>query len=152
MRYLLALLIVISCPIARAQWMTIATNGQKVTVNVGTLVRYGNVADDLWVVKPFTSTQAFVVGSGEFPTSPDPKQPSTSFVLQVYQLPIAQSVTVAGQVTAIPTNTAIGSGPSPAAQPGTAAYCNSGKAKTVTYSSTATVATGLISSAGATCN
>jgi hypothetical protein len=152
MRYLYALMIVLSCPLARAQWMTIATNGQSVSVSTGLLVRYGSVTDNLWTYKQYLTPKTYTVGGGEFPVSPDPNAPKSTLVLQAYQLPIAQTVTVSGQTTAIPVNTAAPNGPTPAAQPGTPAYCNTGRATTATPSITINAKTQTITSASLPCS
>jgi len=109
MKYLLALIVVVLlCPFSgQCQWMTVANYGQVVTVPAGMLLRYGSATDNLWVMKttPFLQNTTFTVGGGEFPVSPDPTAASNTFVLQAYQIPLAQAITVDGTSMAVPAAT-----------------------------------------------
>ena len=145
----LLLLALVSAP-AYAQWMTVAKFGQTVTVSPGSLIRYGSPIDNMWDnYKLYLSGKTYTVGGGEFPTNPDPQAVDTTFVLQVYQIPVAQTITVAGSAIPIPamdaTQTAV-------PQPGTPAYCNSGKAMTAAVNVVISAATGTITSGSMPCN
>lgn len=149
-RYLLLLLLAL-CPVARAQWTTVATYKQPVIVTVGTLFRWGSATDNLWSPYKMASqpTLSFTVGGGEFPVNPDPQQPISALVLQVYQIPIAQNITVAGTVVPIP---AMDATKSVTPQPGTPDYCNSGKAMVAAVNVVISAATGTITSGSMPCN
>lgn len=100
MKFIIAFLMSVTA--AQAQWVTVAAPGQIVTIPIGTYVRWGSVADNLFILKPYITTQTYRVGGGQFPTSPDPKANPSTFVLQVYQQPVAQTVTVSGKAVVVP--------------------------------------------------
>jgi hypothetical protein len=140
MRYLLALAILLFCPFSgQAQWQTVATNGQSVKVPIGMVLRYGSPVDNMWSTpKLYTQNSSFSIGSGQFPVNPDPNAKVSTLVIQAYQLPIPQTITVAGNAVTVTTPV-----PTPAVA-GTAAYCPTGKAKTANINITVTPETGLI--------
>jgi hypothetical protein len=145
-KYLLALAILL-CPFSgQAQWMTVATNAQTVTVPAGMLIRYGSVADNLWINKQYLQSTTFSVGGGQFPVSPDPSAKSTTFVLQAYQVPLAQAITVAGQSMSVPAATVTAAKPPPATPTATSVAGN----KTFTVNMTVTPETNQITP-GSTC-
>lgn len=135
---------------AHAQWMTVATYGQKVVVPVAMLVRWGSTTDNLWSpYKQYLTGKTYIVGGGEFPVDPDPQVAISSLVLQVYQIPIAQVLTVGGGTINIP---AMDATQNITPQPGTPAYCNSGSAKTAEVNVVISAATGTITSGTMPCN
>lgn len=99
----LILTILMLCPFSgHCQWMTVATYNQTVTVPAGMLVRWGSVTDNLWINKQYLLSTTFTTGGGQFPISPDPTAKSTTFVLQAYQVPLAQAITVVGKSMSVP--------------------------------------------------
>lgn len=96
------ILFLLLSPLARGQWMQVAGYGQTVTVPAGMLIRWGSPTDNLWINKQYLQSTTFTTGGGQFPTSPDPTAKSTTFVLQAYQVPLTQAITVAGVSTAVP--------------------------------------------------
>lgn len=113
-KFLFTLLLAV--PMAHAQWTQVATAGQNVTAvgNPTTWIRYGSPADNKWVYKAYTATKSFVVGGAEYTINPDPGANASTFVIQVFQAPLApnvpaQTITVAGKVVTIPpaSNTAV---------------------------------------------
>lgn len=149
----LFLFALLSLPVAaHAQWQTVATYGQSVTIPVGVLVRWGSTTDNLWApYKQYLTGKTYSVGGGEFPTNPDPQVPANTLVLQVYQIPIQQTIRVAGATINIPASdvsTGIGGAP----QPGTPAYCNTGLAKTAQANIVVSASTGTITSGNLPCN
>lgn len=147
MRYLLALLFVLLCPFSgHAQWQTVAGFGQKVVVPNGMLIRYGSAQDNKFTTPKIFSALSFTVNSAVFPTNPDPTAVQGTFVLQAYQLPIAQTLTVAG--AAVSVSTAV----TPIPQSGTPEYCGSGNATTITIKAMPLVSGFLAAGSTVTCN
>jgi hypothetical protein len=135
---------------SHAQWLTIATAGQKVSIPVGMVIRYGNPNDNAWdTAKLYTNAKTYTVGGGEFPTNPDPGANPSLFVLQAWETPLPQLVVVNSSSVTVPvsTGTAI-----PTPTPGTYAWCQSGSAKTFNLSGTATIASGALTSFTVVCN
>lgn len=128
MKYLFGLLLL--CPFAHAQWQTVAAFGTKVVVPNGMLIRYGSAQDNKFTTPKIFSALSFTVNSAVFPTNPDPTAVQGTFVLQAYQLPIAQTLTVAGAAVSVATTV------TPPALAGTPEYCGSGKATTITINVT----------------
>lgn len=101
MKFLFMLLL--AAPMAHAQWVTVAAANQTVTTIAPntTWVRYGSMADNKWFIKAYSSPKTFVVGPKEYTTNPDPTADASTFILQVYQQPAAQTITVAGAPVSI---------------------------------------------------
>jgi hypothetical protein len=107
MRFIIFLALLLPAA-AQAQYVQVATANQTVAIagSVTTFARYGSVADNKWFYKAY-STKTFVVGGAEFTTNPDPGADPSTFVLQVFQIPLVSNfppptIAVNGKVVVVP--------------------------------------------------
>lgn len=86
------------------QWVTVGNYGQgPVTVPAGMWIRYGSVKDNAFVIKWYNNGKSgFNIDFHEYTTNPDPTADQTTFVIQAYVLPLAQTLTVAGATVTVP--------------------------------------------------